>query len=319
MERHDELQHAKQCLERIYEFDIGYRDVAARIKKLNYRLELQKDDKYGGQDVLMPARRDDTGMEMLGRFEVMQEINRGSMGIVYKARDLILEEIVAIKVLNDFLCSDPQAVERFKQEARSARRLTHQNIVRIHDMFEHDKKKIISMEYIEGENLKDLLRRNTTFSEETILNYLMQICEGLAYAHRLNVVHRDIKPANIMLTDRNVVKITDFGIAKLLTQQRKKSTTMIMGTPLYMSPEQIQGDNVNHRCDIYALGVMLYEMVTGRPPFYEGNIEYQHLHNEPPEITRPIGKPLRQVILRCLQKDPDKRFQTVEEIMSRIV
>jgi molecular chaperone DnaK len=318
MERHDELQHAKQCLERIYEDDIAYREIGERLKKLSFRLELQQDERYGGLDAGLGGK-DGKGMELLGRFEVLQEINRGSMGIVYKARDTILEEIVAIKVLNDFLCSDPQAVERFKQEARSARRLTHHNIVRIHDMFEHDKKKIISMEFIEGDNLKDLLRRNVTFSEDTILGYLVQICEGLAYAHRLGVVHRDIKPANIMLTDRNVLKITDFGIAKLLTDHRNKATTMIMGTPLYMAPEQIEGGNVNHRCDIYSLGVMLYEMIAGHPPFHEGNIEYQHVHNPPPEIARPVSKRLRQTIFKCLEKDPDSRFQTVEEILARAI
>jgi molecular chaperone DnaK len=318
MERHDELQHAKLCLERIYEVDINYRNVAELVKKLNFRVELQKDERYGGADVLRPACNDG-GLELLGRFEVIGEVNRGSMGIVYKARDMILEEIVAIKVLNDFLCSDPQAVERFKQEARSARRLTHQNIVRIHDMFEHSSKKIISMEFIEGENLKELLKRNVTFTDEMVLNYLMQICEGLAYAHRLKVVHRDIKPANIMLTDRNLLKITDFGIAKLLNEQRNKSTTMIMGTPLYMSPEQIQGTNVTHRCDIYSLGVMLYEMVAGHPPFHEGNIEYQHLHNEPPPISRKVDKRLDQIIFKCLNKDPDQRFQTVEEVLTRVI
>jgi serine/threonine-protein kinase len=186
-------------------------------------------------------------------------------------------------------------------------------------MFEHGSKKIISMEYIEGENLKDLLKRNVTFDEDTVLNYLMQISEGLAYAHRLNVVHRDIKPANIMITDRNVLKITDFGIAKLLTEQRNKSTTMIMGTPLYMSPEQIQGERVTHRCDIYSLGVMLYEMVAGHPPFHEGNIEYQHLHNPPPEIANSVDKRLHKIIFKCLEKDPDKRFQTVEELITRII
>jgi serine/threonine-protein kinase len=259
------------------------------------------------------------GSEFSRRFEVIKEINRGSMGIVYKARDLTLDETVAIKVLNDYLCTDPEAVERFKAEARSARKLTHNNIVRIHDMFDLDGKKIISMEYIEGENLKTILARKSTFDEDIVLNYLMQICEGLAYAHRLHVVHRDIKPANIMTTERGQVKITDFGIAKLLTDHQTKAGTAIMGTPLYMAPEQIEGARIDHRCDIYSLGIMLYEMVTGTPPFHEGNIEYQHIHTAPAEINAGISAKLRRIIMRCIEKKPANRFHSVEEILTSII
>ncbi len=321
MDLHDELLHAKYALERIYEVDIQYRDVGERLKKLSYRLELQRDGRYGST----PAPRTglgttlESGGELGGRFEIIEEINRGSMGIVYKARDKILDEIVAIKVLNDFLCADQEAIERFKQEARSSRRLTHQNIVRIHDLFDLDGKKFISMEFIEGDNLKTLLARNVTFSDDIALTYLFQICEGLAYAHRLHVVHRDIKPANIMITARNQVKITDFGIAKLLTEHQTKTGTLIMGTPLYMAPEQIEGGRIDHRCDIYALGIMLWEMVMGHPPFNEGNIEYQHVHSPVPEITRTVSEKLRKIILHCVKKRPEERFQTAEEILTRIV
>ncbi|MCE5228428.1 molecular chaperone DnaK [bacterium] len=323
MEIHDELLHAKYALERIYEMDISFRETAERLKKLTYRLELQKDLRYGsgpggiGNAPTSPGG--DTNSELKARFEIIEEINRGSMGIVFKARDKILDEVVAIKLLNDFLCTDPEAVERFKQEARSARKLTHANIVRIHDMFELDNKKIISMEFIEGDNLKTLLSRNVTFSEDMVLTYLVQICEGLAYAHRFHIVHRDIKPANIMINDHNQVKITDFGIAKLLTEPQTKAGTMVMGTPLYMAPEQIEGGKIDHRCDIYALGIMLYEMVMGSPPFHEGNIEYQHIHTPVPEIAVGVSDRLRKIIMHCVQKRPEDRFQTVEEIMTRII
>ena len=317
MEINDELLHAKYALERIYEVDIGYKDVAERLKKLIDRMELQKDERYGSMQV-KPALVDGIG-ELGGRFDVIGEINRGSMGIVYKARDLIVDEIVAIKVLNDFLCSDPQAIERFKLEARSARKLTHQNVVRIHDLFELEKKRVISMEYIEGENLKTLLARQATFTEDMIMGTLMQVCEGLAYAHRLHIVHRDIKPANIMLTDRGVVKITDFGIAKLLTDHQTKAGTMVMGTPLYMAPEQIEGGRIDRRCDIYSLGIMLYEMVTGRPPFSDGNIEYQHIHSKAPVITVGVSEKLKHVITKCIEKNPADRFQHVEEILARVI
>lgn len=318
MERHDECLHAKYALERIQEHGMNYRDVGARLKGLGQRLLSQREDRYPGFSVRAPKTLDQ-GNEFSRRFEIINEINRGSMGIVYKARDLTLDEVVAIKVLNDFLCTDPEAIERFKLEARSARKLTHNHIVRIHDMFDLDGKKIISMEYIEGENLKTLLARQSTFTEDKVLTHLVQICEGLAYAHRLHVVHRDIKPANIMITDRNLIKITDFGIAKLLTDKQTKTATTIMGTPLYMAPEQIQGGHIDHRCDIYSLGIMLYELVTGQPPFHEGNIEYQHIHHPAPEIKAEISDRLRRVIMRCIEKRPESRFQTVEEILASII
>ena len=318
MERNDELLHAKYCLERIYEIDINFREVDERLRKLCYRLEIQKEDGYAGLEPKAGLVQKPGG-EFSRRFDIIGEINRGSMGIVYKARDLTLDEIVAIKVLNDFLCTDPQAIERFKMEARSARRLTHQHIVRIHDMFDLDGKKVISMEYIEGENLKTLLARNVTFNEDMVLTYLIQICEGLAYAHRLRLVHRDIKPANIMITDRNLVKITDFGIAKIINEKQTNAGTIVMGTPLYMAPEQIEGGSIDHRCDIYSLGIMLYEMVCGRPPFHEGNIEYQHLNLEAPPITAGVSDRLKKVIVRCIEKKPENRFQNVEEILARII
>lgn len=320
MERNDELLHAQEAFERICSFDPDYEDLSERLRKLDYRLALQRDERYGEGGAGSANAAPEQSPDLFGnRFEPIEEINRGSMGIVYKAHDRILEEVVAIKVLNDFLCSDPAAVDRFKLEARSARRLTHPNIVRIHDLFEIGRKKIISMEYIKGEDLKTLMAERTPFDEDMVMTYLFQICEGLAYAHRLNVIHRDIKPANIMITNGRHVKITDFGIAKLLTETKNKTGTMVMGTPLYMAPEQIEGGQLDNRCDIYSLGIMLYEMVTGSPPFHDGNIEYQHIHSQVPEIQANLSDRLKRVILRCLEKKAEDRFATVEEILANLV
>lgn len=314
MEEKDELLHAKYALERIYENDISFRETAERLKKLTYRIDLLKDERYGAG---APMGSAETIQESLigDRFELLGEINRGSMGIVYKALDRTLDEIVAVKVLNDFLCSDPQAVERFKKEARSARRLSHEHIVRIHDFMEVEGRQLISMEFIEGEDMKKILSRHVTFTEDMVMNYLRQICDAMAHAHRLGIVHRDIKPANIMIDERNQVKVTDFGIAKVLNTQGTNNGTMIMGTPLYMAPEQIQGGKIDQRADIYALGIMLYELVTGSPPFYEGSIEYQHLHTPVPEIVAGISKSLKHIIQKCVQKDPGDRYQTIEELV----
>jgi eukaryotic-like serine/threonine-protein kinase len=209
-------------------------------------------------------------------------------------------------------------VARFKQECRSARRLSHPNIVRIHDFLDLDDRKLISMEYIEGEDLKKQLGRHVTITEEMIYTYLRQICDAMAYAHRLGIIHRDLKPANIMINERNQVKVTDFGIAKVIDASATNNGTMIMGTPLYMSPEQIQGGTIDRRVDVYALGIMLYELVTGSPPFYEGNIEYQHIHNPVPEISMGVSETLKKIIGRCVQKNPDDRFKSFEEIQAAL-
>lgn len=320
MEEKDELLHAKYALERIYENDINFRETAERLKKLSYRIDLLKDERYGqagasGMDAFAATIHE----SLIGdRFELLGEINRGSMGIVYKALDRTLDETVAIKVLNDFLCSDPQAVERFKKEAKSARRLTHPNIIRIYDFMEIDGRQLISMEYVEGEDMKKILSRHMTFCEDMVINYLRQICSALAYAHSMGIVHRDIKPANIMIDERNQVKVADFGIAKVLDAAATNNGTMIMGTPLYMSPEQIQGGKIDQRADIYGLGIMLYELVTGTPPFYEGSIEYQHLHTPVPEIVCGISPTLKTVIQKCVQKNPEDRYQNIDELMNSL-
>jgi len=311
MESVDQLHNAAAVLEHLMQGTPGYRDADARLRKIKYRLKMQQEENESQKvlPVFSPS----------SRFTILEEINRGSMGIIFKARDKMLNEIVALKILNDYLCSDPMAIERFKSEARAAKRLSHPYIVRIHDFFEIDSKRCISMEFIEGIDMKRMLSERTTFTEEMILYYFMGICDALGYAHKLGIVHRDIKPANIMITSQNTVKITDFGIAKMLqSPDATKSGTAVIGTPLYMAPEQIIGESVDGRTDIYALGIMLYEMVSGNPPFYLGNIEYHHIHTAPPALPDRVAPNLRKAILKMIAKKPEDRFQAVEEIVPAI-
>lgn len=305
MESSGQLNNALTVFEHIGNESESYRDVAAKIKKLRYRIKIQQEDTDASRaNVLTDAR-----------FVILEEINRGSMGIIYKARDKTLDEVVALKVLNDYLCSDPSAVERFKREARAAKKLSHPYIVRIHDMFESGNKRFISMEYIEGTDFKRMLTETGQLPEDQIIFYSLQICDALAYAHKLNIIHRDIKPANVMVTRQNSVKVTDFGIAKILkSDDSTKSGTAVIGTPLYMAPEQITGEGVDARTDIYALGIMMYELVSGHPPFYLGNIEYHHIHTVPPPLPDRVSPNLRDAIMRCVEKDPARRFQAVDEI-----
>jgi tetratricopeptide (TPR) repeat protein len=306
MESTGQLNNALSVYEHIQSENPEYRDVAAKVKKLRYRIKMHQDeaDQNKAANILTDPR-----------FTIIEEINRGSMGIIYKAHDKTLDEIVALKVLNDYLCADPGAVERFKREARAAKKLSHPYIVRIHDMFETGSKRFISMEYIEGTDLKRMLADRTSFSEEQLVYYFLQVADALSYAHKLNIIHRDIKPANVMITKDNSVKVTDFGIAKILKgDDSTKSGTAVIGTPLYMAPEQITGEGVDARSDIYALGIMMYELVSGHPPFYLGNIEYHHIHTAPPPLPEKVSERLRNVIMKCVQKSPANRFQSVDEI-----
>ncbi len=311
MEGADQLNNAINVLDHLVDHAPGFRDSEARLKKLNYRMKLQKQEYETHRDVPVLSRD--------SRFDIVEEINRGSMGIIFKAKDKMLNEIVALKMLNDYLCSDPTAIERFKSEARAAKKLSHPYIVRIHDFFEIDQKRFISMEFIEGTDLKKLLLEKTTFNIEMVLYYLKQICDALGYAHKLGVIHRDIKPANIMVTNDNAVKITDFGIAKILRgDEVTKSGTAVIGTPLYMAPEQIIGDSVDARTDIYSLGIMLYEIISGNPPFYLGNIEYHHIHTTPPDLPATVPEKMAKIVMKMISKEPIDRYQSVLEILGDI-
>jgi len=290
-----------------------YRDVKERLAQLRER-QIQSPSAQKAEVAQLAAAFANS------RFVILEEINRGSMGVIYRARDKVLDEIVALKILNDYLAADPTALERFKREARAAKRLSHPNIVRIHDMYEIGPKRLLSMEYIDGRDVKTLLREDGPLPCERVVHIAKGVCAALAYAHKMQIVHRDIKPANIMVTDDGQVKVTDFGIAKFLLQGADvtRSGSQVIGTPLYMAPEQIKGEEVSPATDLYALGVTMYEMLSGAPPFLEGNIEYHHLHTAPPPLLVPIPMELAEIVLRCLAKDPAKRFQSADEMLAAL-
>lgn len=310
MEDTDQLLNAKVVFQHLNNLDSSFRDTAARLEKLEQRIR----NATGNQEAALTPSIFLTLKD--SRFSIIEEVNRGSMGIVYRAKDTVLEEIVALKILNDYMTTDPSAVERFKREARAAKRLSHPNIVRIHDMFEYGNKKLLSMEFIEGVDLKSVLADRRALALDEIVRITKPVCEALSYAHQQSIVHRDIKPANIMITNDNQVKVTDFGIAKLLLAgpDATRSGSQIIGTPLYMSPEQILGGNVDARADIYSLGATIYEMAVGRPPFLDGNIEYHHLHTPPPSMPDNVPLALQQLVLKCLEKKPEDRYASIRDL-----
>jgi molecular chaperone DnaK len=310
MEDTDQLLNAKVVFQHLVNADPNYKDGANRLKKIEQFIRMEAGNREASLTPSIFLTLKDS------RFVILEEVNRGSMGIVYRARDKVLEEIVALKILNDYMTTDPSAVERFKREARAAKRLSHPNIVRIHDMFEYGQKKLLSMEFIEGVDLKSVLADRKTLPVYEIVGIARPVCEALAYAHQQSIVHRDIKPANIMITNTNQVKVTDFGIAKVLLAgaDNTRSGSQIIGTPLYMSPEQILGGDVDARTDVYSFGVMLYEMAAGRPPFLEGNIEYHHLHTEPPPLDETVPVSLQKIIMKSMAKKPEDRFQSIGQL-----
>jgi serine/threonine-protein kinase len=232
----------------------------------------------------------------------------------------VLDRVVAYKVLPDALKENPQALKNFLREAKSAAQLNHPNIVTVYDAGEQDGSYYIAMEFVDGTTLKEVVRRRGAIAPRGVLHVLVQVCEALAYAHDKRIVHRDVKTANTMWTRDRKAKIMDFGLAKVVEEVRNH-TTLISGTPYYMSPEQTLGRNVDHRADIYSLGVTLFEMSTGSLPFREGNVPYHHVHTaapDPRELNREVPELLARIIGRCLRKDPAERFQSTREILAEV-
>src|SRR5271154_2942805 len=260
-----------------------------------------------------------------GRYEIIDEVGRGAMGVVYKAVDPVIGRTVAVKTIRlsevGTGLSRPELLSRFQTEARAAGLLTHPNIVVVYDAGEENGLYYITMELVEGRSVQALLDEGQRFSLPRVLRIMEQTCSALDFAHERHVVHRDIKPANLMLTADDTVKVTDFGTAKILQFGTVQQTTHVMGTPSYMSPEQVKGRAVDGRSDIFSLGVMLYEMVTGEKPFPGQNITtviYKIVNEDPvpPRQLDPSIHPgINAVIMKALCKEPDERYQTCRELL----
>ena len=262
-----------------------------------------------------------------GRYDVLGTIGKGGMGVVYRARDRQLDEVVALKVLrSDVLKDDPTLLERFKQEIKLARRITHRNVLRTHDFGETQGTPYISMEYLEGVTLKDLIRGKGALPLPVGLRIAKQMCLGLEAAHQEGVVHRDIKPQNMLIIpESGDLKIMDFGIARVSEMKAGAagltSTGTVMGTPDYMPPEQAQGQPADFRSDIYSLGIVLYEIFTGHLPFTGDSVMavvLAHIQKPAPaprQANPAIPPELEAIILRCIEKSPSKRYQRVEEVL----
>jgi serine/threonine-protein kinase len=261
------------------------------------------------------------GAVFASRYEIQAVLGEGGMGIVYQAHDRRLEEAVAIKTLRrQALSTDPSLLDRFKQEIRLARRITHPNVLRTHDLGDCNGLRFLSMEFVAGRTLGQLIESEKILPVEVGLRIAKQVCCGLAAIHALGIVHGDIKPQNVMVEPSGRAKIMDFGSAHLASEGGKTGHGLVVGTLGYMSPEQARGRPLDFRSDIYSLGVLLYEIFTGSLPF-EGDtpvsVALKHVHNTPPpprSKNSRIDPGIASIVVRCIEKAPAARFQSAREL-----
>ena len=260
------------------------------------------------------------GTVFANRYEIIEELGRGGMGKIYKAHDTEIKDTVALKLIKPEISSDENTIERFRNEIKTTRKIMHKNIGRMYDLGRVENTYFIAMEYVSGEDLKSFIKRSGRLDIPKAISIAKQVCEGLAEAHSLGVVHRDLKPGNIMIDKEGNARIMDFGIARSLKEKGITGAGVVIGTPDYMSPEQAEAKELDQRSDIYSLGLILYEMVTGRLPF-EGDaalsLALKHTTEapKPPKQFNPqIPNDLNNLILKCLDKDKQKRYQTVQDV-----
>lgn len=297
-------------------------DETAFCGKCGTRLKEEGADKT--KTVETPTEDFSTGSIFAGRYRIIEKLGKGGMGKVYRVLDSKLNEEIALKLIKSDISSDKKTIDRFKNELKLARKIRQKNVGSMYELLEEKGTHYITMEYISGQDLKGLIRQTGQLTVRKSLSIAQQICEGLSEAHSLGVVHRDLKPNNIMIDRSGNVRIMDFGIARAVKGKSITGTGIMIGTPEYMSPEQVEGKDVDHRADIYSLGILLYEMLTARIPF-EGDTPFtigvkqkSDTPQNPKELNIRIPDELSSVILKCLEKDKSRRFQNAEELRSEL-
>ena len=271
-----------------------------------------------------PAEELTTGSTFAERYQIIEELGKGGMGRVYKALDKEINEKIALKLIKPDIASDKKTIERFRNELKVTRKIGHKNVGRMYDLNKEKGNYFITMEYISGQDLKGLIRQTGQLTVGKAVSIAKQICDGLSEAHNLGVVHRDLKPNNIMIDEGGNARIMDFGIARAVKGKSLTGSGVVIGTPQYMSPEQVEGQETDVRSDIYSLGIILYEMLTARVPF-EGDTpltvgvkQKTESPREPRDFNERIPDGLNQLILKCLEKDKEYRYQSAEEIKANL-
>lgn len=323
------LKESEETLLKIRSVDVGFRDVSQRLSNVQSRISL-----HGGGDSLRdvssmptmatPAPPSDGKSPVMSmvekslhnRYDLERELGRGGMGVVYKARDTQLDRPVALKFLGSLVDGSEEFRQRFQREARAAAQVSHPNILSIYDIGVEQGSTYIAMEYIEGPNLNQYLGQKGKLPVREAINLIVQACEALEAIHQAGIVHRDIKPDNILIAKGGLVKLMDFGLAKGYGA-RLTGSHVIMGTPCYMSPEQARGGDVGPKSDIYAIGLVLYELLSGKTVFSDGNVLERQILELPPrpsQVVEGIPELLDQIIMKCIAKDPSERFDSAGEL-----
>ena len=294
-------------------------EVSAKTIRLDERLQQRRADPPTAVQTLPGPG------SMLGNYQIIELIGEGGMGMVYKARDTVLDRTVALKILPPYLTQNPEFLHRIRTEAFAQARLHHPNIVTLYSVQELPAGFMLVMEHIEGQTLHQRIQQQGPFDPIEAARIFDQALQGVAYAHAMGIVHRDLKPDNIFLTANGLVKIMDFGVAKIVDNKEPTRSRSMVGTLLYISPEQINGGDADFRSDIYTLGISLFEAVTGRLPF-ERKTDYALMHAHvletppsPRHLKRDLPKALEGVILKAIEKDPGRRYQTVVEFRDNLL
>ncbi|HSD96742.1 MAG TPA: serine/threonine-protein kinase [Sulfuricaulis sp.] len=292
--------------------------ISGRFTERRAQLSATHPDEDPVAEVLEPG-------SMVGRYLTLSRVGVGGMGVVYRAHDTELNRTVALKVLPPQLCKHTEYLKRFRTEAQAQARLNSPHIITLYELMEHSAGEILVLEYVEGETLENRLRHYGPMSVSEAIRIFDQALRGVEHIHQMGVVHRDLKPSNIFITRDGAIKLMDFGVARLMDNHDPSQNGTMVGTLLYISPEQINGRETDYRSDIYTLGVSLFEAVTGRLPFERRSdyaLMHAHVQENPPspkEFQRRLPRELESVILKAIEKDPNRRFQTTAEFRATLL